>query len=68
MSDCAARKSQADDYGLILEGATLGVSDVAMRPGEVFALHRSDIHFSEKPDPCALATRPRHRQDHMAQG
>jgi integrase len=44
---CAARESRADDYGLILEGATLGVGDAAMRPGEVFALHRPDIHLPE---------------------
>jgi integrase len=43
----AARESRADDYGLVLEGATLGVGDAAMRPGEVFALHRPDIHFPE---------------------
>ncbi|HEX5309751.1 MAG TPA: hypothetical protein VFW38_11810 [Solirubrobacteraceae bacterium] len=44
---CAARESRADDYGLILEGAALGVGDAAMRPGEVFGLHRPEIHFGE---------------------
>lgn len=43
----AARESRTDNYGLILEGATLAVGDAAMRPGEVFALHRPDIHFPE---------------------
>jgi hypothetical protein len=31
----AACESRADDYGLILEGATLGVGDAAMRPGGI---------------------------------
>ncbi len=42
-----ARESRADDYGLVLEGAILAVGDEAMRPGEIFALHRPDLHFAE---------------------
>jgi integrase len=42
-----ARESRADDYGLVLEGAVLAVGEEAMRPGEVFALHRPDLHFAE---------------------
>ncbi len=42
-----ARESRTDDYGLVIEGATLGVGEAAMRPGEVFALHRPDIHFAK---------------------
>lgn len=42
-----ARESRTDDYGLIIEGATLGVGEAAMRPGEVFALHRPDIHWKQ---------------------
>jgi integrase len=40
----AARESRPDDYGLVLEGATLAVGEAALRPGEVFALHRPDLH------------------------
>ncbi len=42
-----ARESRADDYGLVLEGAVLAVGEEAMRPGEIFALHRPDLHFAE---------------------
>jgi integrase len=42
-----ARESRADDYGLVLEGAVLAVGDEAMRPGEIFALHRPDLDFAE---------------------
>lgn len=40
-----ARASRADDYGLIIEGAILTVGEAAMRPGELFALHRDDLDF-----------------------
>jgi integrase len=43
----AARESRPDDYGLVLEGATMAVGEAAMRPGEVFALHRPDFHWAE---------------------
>jgi integrase len=43
----AARASRPDDYGLVLEGATLAVGEAAMRPGEVFALHRPDVHLDK---------------------
>jgi integrase len=43
----AARESRLDDYGLVLEGATLAVGEAAMRPGEVFALHRPDVHLGK---------------------
>ncbi len=42
-----ARQSRADNYGLIIEGAILAVGEAAMRPGELFALHRTDIDFAE---------------------
>ncbi len=42
-----ARQSRADDYGLILEGAVLAVGETAMRPGEIFALHRPELHFDK---------------------
>jgi hypothetical protein len=40
-----ARKCRADDYGLVLEGAVLTIGDEALRPGEIFALHRPELHF-----------------------
>jgi integrase len=43
----SARECRSDDYGLVLEGATLAVGEAAMRPGEVFALHRSDLRLDE---------------------
>ncbi len=42
-----ARQSRADDYGLVLEGAVLAVGEEAMRPGEIFALHRPELHYAE---------------------
>jgi integrase len=42
-----ARESRADDYGLVLEGTVLAVGETAMRPGEIFGLHRPDIHMAE---------------------
>jgi integrase len=42
-----ARESRADDYGLVIEGATLAIGEAAMRPGEVFGLHRPDIHWKQ---------------------
>jgi integrase len=42
-----ARASRHDEYGLVLEGATLAVGETAMRPGEAFALHRPDIHWDQ---------------------
>jgi integrase len=43
-----ARESRADDYGLILEGATMTVGETAMRPGEIFALRRPDVHMDKR--------------------
>ncbi len=43
----AARASRADAYGLVVEGAVLAVGEAAMRPGEVFALHREDLDFEQ---------------------
>jgi integrase len=43
----AARHSRADEYGPIIEGALLAVGEVAMRPGEAFALHPDDVDFQE---------------------
>jgi integrase len=42
-----ARACRADDYGLVLEGAILTIGDEAIRPGEIFALHRPDLHFDK---------------------
>jgi integrase len=42
-----ARHSRADDYGLIIEGTILAVGEAALRPSEAFALHHSDIDFTE---------------------
>jgi integrase len=42
-----ARESRTDDYRFVLEGAVLAVGEEAMRPGEVFALHRPDLDFAE---------------------
>ncbi len=42
-----ARVSRADDYGLVIEGAVLAVGEAAIRPGEIFALHRDEVDFTE---------------------
>lgn len=42
-----ARESRDDDYGLVLEGAVLTIGDEAIRPGEIFALHRPELHFDK---------------------
>ena len=41
-----ARASRTDSYGLILEGAILAIGEAALRPGEIFALHPSDIDYA----------------------
>jgi integrase len=43
----SARASRTDEFGLIIEGAILAVGEAAMRPGELFALHHSDLEFSQ---------------------
>ena len=43
-----ARASRTDSYGLILEGVVLTIGETAMRPGEIFALHHSDIDHPNK--------------------
>jgi integrase len=43
-----ARESRTDDYGLILEGATMAVGETAMRPGEIFGLHRPEVHMDTR--------------------
>jgi integrase len=43
-----ARESRADEYGLILEGATIAIGETAMRPGEIFGLHRPEIDMDTK--------------------
>ncbi|MBA3807029.1 MAG: tyrosine-type recombinase/integrase [Solirubrobacterales bacterium] len=45
---CCARESRTDDYGLILEGATMSVGETAMRPGEIFGLHRPEVHMDTR--------------------
>jgi integrase len=42
-----ARASREDDFGLIIEGAILAVGEAALRPGEVFALHRDEIDYEK---------------------
>ena len=42
-----ARASRTDDYGLVLEGMVLAVGEAAIRPGEIFALHRDEVDFTE---------------------
>jgi integrase len=43
----SARASRADDYGFVIEGAVLAVGEAAIRPGEIFALHRGEVDFAE---------------------
>jgi len=43
----SARASRADEYGLIIEGAILAVGEAGLRPGELFALHHTDLDFSQ---------------------
>jgi len=43
-----ARESRADDYALVLEGATLAVGETAMRPAEVFGLHWPEVHMDKR--------------------
>ncbi len=40
-----ARASRTDSYGLILQGVILTIGEAAMRPGEIFALHHSDVDY-----------------------
>jgi integrase len=42
-----ARASRKDDYGLVVEGAILAIGEAAIRPGEVFALHRDEVDYTE---------------------
>jgi integrase len=42
-----ARASRTDEYGLIIEGAILAIGEAAIRPGEIFALHRDEIDYTE---------------------
>jgi hypothetical protein len=42
-----ARASRTDDYGLIIEGAILAIGEAAIRPGEIFALHHTDLDYAE---------------------
>jgi hypothetical protein len=32
----------------VLEGAVLTIGEQALRPGEIFALHRPELHFEER--------------------
>jgi integrase len=41
-----ARASRTDSYGLILQGVILSIGEAAMRPGEIFALHHSDVDYT----------------------
>jgi len=42
-----ARASRKDDYRLVVEGAILAIGEAAIRPGEVFALHRDEVDYTE---------------------
>ena len=42
-----ARASRTDDCGLIIEGAILAIGEAAIRPGEIFALHHTDLDYAE---------------------
>jgi len=42
-----ARASRTDDYGLIIEGAILAIGEAAIRPGEIFALHHTDLDYAQ---------------------
>jgi integrase len=42
-----ARASRTDNYGLIIEGAILAIGEAAIRPGEIFALHHTDLDYAE---------------------
>ncbi len=42
-----ARASRTDEYGLVIEGAILAIGEAAIRPGEVFGLHRDEVDFTE---------------------
>jgi integrase len=42
-----ARASRVDGYGPVLEGIILAEGETAMRPSEIFALHRDEVDFTE---------------------
>ena len=42
-----ARASRVDSYGLVIEGAILAIGEAAIRPGEVFALHRDEVDYAD---------------------
>jgi integrase len=42
-----ARASRVDEYGLVIEGAILAIGEAAIRPGEVFALHRDEVNYTD---------------------
>lgn len=42
-----ARTSRVDDFGLVIEGAILAIGEAAIRPGEVFALHRDEVNYTD---------------------
>ena len=42
-----ARASRKDDYGLVVEGAILAIGEEAIPPGEVFAVHRDEVDYTE---------------------
>ncbi|HEY1689289.1 MAG TPA: hypothetical protein VGF95_10555, partial [Solirubrobacteraceae bacterium] len=42
-----ARASRVDEYRLVLEGIILAEGETAMRPSEIFALHRGEVDFAE---------------------
>ena len=42
-----ARASRADDFALTVEGAILAVGEAAIRPSEIFALHKDEVDLDE---------------------
>jgi integrase len=42
-----AQASRVDNYGLVIEGAILAIGEAAIRPGEVFALHRDEVNYND---------------------
>ncbi len=42
-----ARTCRTDDYALVVEGAILAVGEAAIRPSEIFGLHKDEVDFDE---------------------
>ncbi len=42
-----ARTCRTDDYALVVEGAILAIGEAAIRPSEIFALHKDEVDLNE---------------------